>query len=499
MYGDIHQEVFQWLSDPSDAAKRQLLLLPRGHLKSHCIAVKCVHEITYNPYTTIVYVTSQEELGKAQLYAIKSMMQSDRYTILWPEMFTEESGERGTWSAYAFDVDHPLRKERGVRDHTMLIKTVKSNAQGLHSDGVVFDDIVVPQFADTESGRREVSKALGYFSSILNPGGWVKAVGTRYHPQDSYQNMIDAEEPIWDEQLGEMKGSRKLWQVVERVVENSPDRSGTGNFLWPRTESPKDGKSYGFDVRELSKIRADYVSHGGLTHFYAQYYNDPNDVGTQRVGRDKFQYYDRKHIEVKGSNVYYRNQRLNVYCAMDVAWSESEKSDYTAIVVVGVDSEGFIYVLDLDRFRTTNFNEYYEAAVRLQQQYGFRKMLVESNAGGGFVAQEIESLVRKNGGNLVVDRKASTSKQGTKQEKWAATLEPRYESKSILHFRGGLTPYLEEEVLSAKPRHDDLKDALTAAISISKPPVQAKLDVRSRKNNNVVSLNSKFGGRSRNM
>lgn len=495
LYGDVHQEVFSWLGSP-EASERQLLLLPRGHLKSHCIAVYCVHKITYEPWTSIVYLSSQDDLAKAQLYAIKNMMQSDRYTILWPEMFNEEKGERGKWSAYAFDVDHPDRRDRGVRDNTMIIKTVKSNAQGLHCDGLVFDDVVVPQFADTETGRKEVSKALGYFSSILNPGGWVKAVGTRYHPHDAYSAMVEAEVPIWDDEAQDFVRHEKLWQVLERVVESSPDRSGTGQFLWPRTESPYDGKKYGFDITELAKIRADYQAHEGLTHFYAQYYNDPNDVGTQRVDRSLFQYYNREHVRVEKGSVYYRNNRLNVYCAMDVAWSDSERADYTAIVVIGMDSDGFIYVLDLVRFKTTHFQEYYDTAVNLQQQWGFRRMAVESNSGGHFVAQEIENLVRRNGGNLVIDRKPTTWKAGTKQERWAATLEPRYESRSIFHFRGGLTPHLEEEVLSAKPRHDDLKDALTSAIQIAKPPVQKKLyDEDNPRYKNVVPLSKRFGGR----
>jgi len=426
---------------------------------------------------------------------MKSMMTSDIYTAIWPEMFAENKGERGVWSAYAFDVDHPDRKAHGVRDHTVIIKTVKSNAQGLHSDGLVFDDVVVPQFADTAVGRNELSKSLGYFSSILNPGGWIKAVGTRYHPKDAYQSMIAARKGIWDEIEGAFTKEEPLWDVKERVVEDSPDRSGTGRFLWPRTQSTRDEKSYGFDIRELAKIKADYQSHQGTVHFYSQYYNDPNDVGTNRIGRDKFQYYDQKHIVVSNGTVKHRGNRLNVYAAMDVAWSDHSKADYTAIAVIGIDSEGFIYVLDLIRFKTSNFQEYYESCVSLQQQWGFRKMVVETNAGGALVAQEIESLVRRNGGNLVVDRRASTSHQGTKAERWAAVLEPRYESKTIWHAKGGYTPTLEEELVSSKPAHDDLKDALCAAVSTAKPPASKRLDYKEMNNGKIVY--GRFGGRVR--
>lgn len=498
-YGDIHEEVFSWLSSPQ-GANRQLLLLPRGHLKSHCVAVYTVWKITYEPWTTLVYLVSQEDLGKAQLYAVKSMMLSDSYTALWPEMFTEKiersKRERGVWSAYAFDVDHPCRRERSVRDHTMIMKTVKSNAQGLHCDGLVFDDVVVPQFADTAIGRKELSRSLGYFSSILNPGGWIKAVGTRYHPEDAYQSMIEAKIGIWDSEAQEFTTQIPLWDVMERVVEDSYDRSGTGNFLWPRTESPIDGKAYGFNLLELSKIKADYISHQGLVHFYSQYYNDPNDVGTARLQRSKFQYYEKKYLEKEFPNVRIKGTKLNVYAAMDVAWSTDAKSDYTAIAVIGIDHDGYIYVLDLERFRTTNFQEYYEKVHYLQHEWGFRRILVETNAAGSLVAQELEAFVRRNGGSLVVERRSASHRSGSKEEKWAAILEPRYDSKSVFHFRGGLTPELEEELLSARPRNDDLKDALCAAISIAKPPSARRTNYKElNKESNVVV--GKFGGRSR--
>lgn len=502
LYGDIHQEVFSWLGDP-DSNERQLLLLPRGHLKSHCIAVYCAWKITFEPWTTIVYLASQDDLAKAQLYAIKQMMTSDVYRTLWPEMFTErkvsQSGktERGAWSAYAFDVDHPMRKEKGVRDHTMIIKTVNSNVQGLHCDGLCFDDVVVPQFADTETGRETLSKSLGYFSSVLNPGGWIKAVGTRYHPLDAYNSMIESKVPIWDDEARDFVGEKNAWDVLERVCEDSPDRSGLGHYLWPRTESPSEpGKFYGFDPKELAKIKADYGAHQGVVHFYAQYYNDPNDVGTQRIKRDRFQYYDQRHLSFKDQKVFYKGNKLNVYAAMDVAWSESERSDYTAIAVVGIDSDGYVYILGLDRFRTSDFLTYYDRIMALQHEWGFRRLLVETNAAGSLVAQEIENHVRRNGGSLSVDKRAANSRAEGKLENWATVLEPRYHSKSIFHSRGGLTPTLEEELISAKPRHDDLKDALCAAVSVAKPP--AKRNVYSYDAfKNAAQTQGRFGGRVR--
>ena len=48
---------------------------------------------------------------------------------------------------------------------------------------------------------------------------------------------------------------------------------------------------------------------------------------------------------------HYKGERLSVFAAIDFAFSTTQKSDYTALVVIGMDSNGFIYVLDMDRFK----------------------------------------------------------------------------------------------------------------------------------------------------
>ena len=259
---------------------------------SHCIAVWTVWQITRDPCTTLVYLSAGEDLANAQVYAIKNMLESERYRLLWPEMLHPEEGKRDKWSAWAFNVDHPLRKERGIRDHTVIVKTVKSNATGLHASHLVFDDIVVPGNAYSEIGRKDVEQAVSQFASILNPDGVTKAVGTRYHPKDVYQSMIEAEIPEYeDPQTGEIVPAEKLWDVREYQLENIGD--GSGQYLWPRGMHPETGQWYGFDARVRAQILAKYRSMNEHVQFACQYYNQTNDPSTHRVRRDKFQYYDK--------------------------------------------------------------------------------------------------------------------------------------------------------------------------------------------------------------
>lgn len=489
-YGDIHEEVFAWLSNP-EANLRQLLLLPRGHLKSHCIAVYCVWRITYQPWISICYLSAGEDLAKDQIYAIKNMLTSEIYRRYWPEMLKENEGDREQWSAYSFNVDHPERRRRGIRDHTLIVKTVKSNAIGLHCDLLVPDDVVVPQFADTATGRAEVNRSMAQFASILNPRGEIKAVGTRYHPEDIYQSFIDAKYKIWDEDKKAFTGTAQLWDILEREAEDKGD--GTGNFLWPLTQNPETGDSYGFDAQTLAIIKAEYESKGQHVQFWCQYYNDPNAIDLQNISRSAFQYYDRARLRMQGEQIYYKGNKLATFAAMDVAWSDTDSADYTAIAVIGMDHNSDAYVIDLVQFKTTSFAEYYEEVISLHDKWKFRKIRVETNAGGQFVKQELERLIRQNGNVLSVEGKSVVKNAGSKRERKGAALEWRYADKKIWHFRGGLNTEFEDQVIMDKPRHDDLCDAFVAAIDVAKPPGKRTETTRVMETN--VVYDRRFGGR----
>lgn len=491
IYGDIHEECCKWFGTP-EAADHQLLLMPRAHLKSHLVAGYCAWQMTRDPLTTIVYLSAGQDLAKAQMMAIKGMLTCDLYTLLWPEMLHPEEGKRSKWASEAINIDHPLRKERGIRDYSLIIKTVGSNAIGLHCSHLILDDVVVPDYAYSETGRSTVQRAISQFASILNPGGVVKAVGTRYHPEDAYFFMKEAKEAIYVEATGIFEGEKDQWDIKEYVVEDAGD--GTGNYLWPRQQHSETLQWEGFDPHIWSSKRATYFANGEHAQFYAQYYNDPNDPDSHRIQRDMIQYYHPKNIVTDEWFWFHGEKRLNVFAGMDLAWTDSSKSDYTAIAVIGVDAEGQIYVLDLERFkaRGTEYYTYYKAVMDLHSKWGFKKLRVESNSAGKLIAEEIKSLIRRNGDSLAIDAKATTSHDLKKAERHAVLLETRFQNQSMYLKRGGIFQILEEEVLLERPPHDDLADALCGAIEISYAPGH-----KNNRTNKVVPIrtNKRFGGR----
>lgn len=479
LYGDVHKEVFKWLMQ--EETPNQLLLLPRSHMKSHCIAVWCAWWLTKNPATTILYLSATSDLAEKQLFAIKQVIESDIYRKYWPRMIHPDEGKRTKWSSTEIMVDHPIRIEEGVRDPSIRAAGLTTTTTGAHADVLVADDVVVPDNAYTEEGRRKVAAAMSQMASILNTGGIVKACGTRYHPADQYSIWLAQKISIFNEETDEIEDEKPIWDVFERVVEKD------GVFLWPR-ESRDDGKAFGFDRKELSRISAMYTDR---TQFYAQYYNDPNDPESNRLDASRFQYFDPVHIKHEDGQWFFKNKKLNVYAAIDFAFSKAKKADFTAIVVVGIDSDGYIYVLDMDRFKTDKIAEYYERIIALHAKWQFKKLRAEVTVAQSIIANDLKDRIRQEGMALAIDESRPTRNQGTKEERIAAILEPRYDSLTVFHCRGGYTPALEEELLLARPQHDDLKDCLASAVEIAKPPSSRNnVDLK----RNVIPFSGRFGG-----
>jgi len=481
IYGEIHERVFRFLEKEGNDLN-QLIMLPRGHQKSHCLAVWAAWWLTRNPDTTILYISATAQLAEDQLYAIKCIVDSPVYRRYWPEMLDQDEGRRSKWSTTAINVDHPTRAKEMVRDNTIRTAGLTTNTTGWHADVIIADDVVVPDNAYTEEGRRKTAAAMSQMSSIKNAGGMIKAAGTRYHPSDQYSIWMSQEEAVYNDK-DEIMHYVPVWEIMEEVVEID------GVFTWPR-ESRTDGKRFGFDRKVLARIFAEYTD---KTQFYAQYYNNPNDPESNRVDRSRFQYYDQKYLRQESGQWFFKENRLSVYAGVDFAFSLSKKSDFTAIVVIGVDAANDIYVLDIDRFKTDKISDYYERLVAMHNKWGFKKLRAEVTTAQQIIVNDLKQKFKEAGVSLKIDEFRPSRHQGSKEERIAAVLEPRYQQQAIWHYRGGYTLVLEDEMLLARPPHDDIVDTLASIVEIAQKP-RERVREKSSYNEFTNTYNKRFGG-----
>jgi phage terminase large subunit-like protein len=481
--GGVHEELIQWWNRP-EAKSHQLVLLPRDHGKSRMIAYRVAWEITKNPALTVLYISATSNLAEKQLYFIKNILTSKIYRQFWPEMVNLEESKRERWTTGEISVDHPLRKAEGVRDPTIFSAGLTTTITGLHFDIVVLDDVVVRENAYTGEGRDKVTAAYSLLASIATGDSKEWSVGTRYHPKDLYDTLLEIEEDIYDEH-GDHAGTVPVYELFEKKVEDRGD--GTGEFCWPKQQRP-DGKWFGFDAAILARKRAKYLD---KTQFYAQYYNNPNAPGEEKIGKDKILYYDKKFVANKNGTWFFKDNKLNVYAAIDFAYSRGKKADYTAIVVIGIDPDSNVYVLDIDRARTDKLSDYFEMILNMYMKWNFKKLRAEANVAQAVIVQELKNnYIKPNGLSLFIDEHKPSRHEGNKQERVGAVLEPRYANGQMYHYMGGNCQMLEEELTMAHPPHDDMIDALASAIQIAVPPTRARI----KEGKPRLSFNSRFGG-----
>lgn len=471
--GVCHEELCKFLTNPDNKPYR-LVLYPRGHRKSFYAAMYVCWRVVRDPSVSIVYLSATSDLAESQLRTIKGTLDSTIVRRYWPELVNIDEGKREKWTTTEICVDDPRRRAEGTRDSTVKAGGLTTNITGAHCDLIVLDDMVVPK-NNTEEGRRQVMSQYSQLQSILNPGGGIVAVGTRYHPKDIYSTMQETVEEIYNDD-GELIGKEPQWDILQRSVEEN------GEFLWNR-QKRKDGKYYGFDFKELARIKAGYVD---KSQFFAQYYNDPNDEGSALITQDMFEYYNRDHVYTKAGVYYIKDRPLNVYAAIDFAFSIGHRADSTAIVVVGVDPDNNRYVLDIDRFKTDRIQDYYSHVISLHEKYNLKKLRAEVTVAQQVIVTALKDKLAENSTRLVIEDYRPQTK---KEERVMAVLRPLYEDHKVFHYRGGNCEILEEELKQLKPAHDDVKNALADAISIAVAPKQRTF----HKFKEIKTL-SRFGG-----
>ena len=487
--GGIHQELIRWMTR-FDKKSHQLVLLPRDHQKSRMAAYFACWMITRDPTVRILYISSTANLAEKQLKFIKDILLSPTYTRYWPDMVNPEEGKRERWTSSEISVDHPWRKEEGVRDPTIFTGGLTTNLVGMHCDGAILDDVVVDDTAYSVEGREKLKTQYSLLASIEGTASWELVVGTRYHPKDLYCDLVEMAEEVYIDGTGDLDGYAEVYEIFERVVENSPFGDGTGEFLWPRQQR-SDGKWFGFDRKELARKRAKYID---PSKFRSQYYNDPNDVTDSPIQRAWFQYYDKKHLTRSGGRWFFKGKRLNVFASIDFAFSRSKKADHTALVVIGIDSSGAVYVLDIARIKTDSIGDYYQLILDKHRYWDFRKLRAEINQAQAAVVRELKyNYFLPNGIALAIEENRPSAMQGNKEERISAILEHRYKNLTVWHYMGGECQTLEEELVLRKPPHDDVKDALAAAVEIAVPPSPMMVENTDPSMSNI-EYHPRFGG-----
>lgn len=463
LLGHCHVDLCKWIQ--ANPTKNKLVLWPRDHGKSRMAAFYACWEICRDPSITIIYASATAEKAEEQLRFVRTILSSKIVLRYFPGLVHPQEGQREEWNRRAMIVDHQHREKEGVVDSTVMTAGVGKTITGKHCKILILDDIVVPE-NNTEIGRRDVNSWVAQAASIMSGDATIFAVGTRYHPKDAYEVMMNMRAEYVGTDDNEEVETEDLFVVNQHDVEVG------GDFLWPRHQR-KDGKWFGFDSRILARKRAVYEAAGEITQFYAQYYNDPNDKSTAPIARDLFQYYSKEDLSYMYGTWSINGTDLYCFAAVDLSASIGDRRDYTVVIVGGIDLAGNRYVLDIERYQSDKSSLTIDTITRLFSKYHFKKLRIEAVAGFKLVAQDMHEALQKKGIRVPTDFYTPAPNE-SKIVRVNNILEPLYQSRAVYHYRGGKCQQLEDELVSLNPANDDTKDAWAMCCDLMEVPLTAR-------------------------
>ena len=284
-------------------------LWSREHWKSSIITFGLtLHNILNDPEITIGIFSHTRPIAKAFLRLLMREIENNRALHLaFPDILCGTDVRQYP----KFSEDDGVIVKRKTNPNEATIEAwglVDGMPTSKHFKILLYDDIVVqgsvttPEMIDKTRTAMELSYNLG------TTDGAKRAAGTRYHFNDTYRTLID-------------RGTFKAREYPGRVG------------------GVEEGESIVWDDETH---RAKRQEQGPYT-YASQILLNPKADATQGFKREWLRSYSKMEPVATA--------RMNKYLLVDAASSKKKGSDYTAMMVVGLGSDGNYYVLDMVRDR----------------------------------------------------------------------------------------------------------------------------------------------------
>jgi phage terminase large subunit-like protein len=284
-------------------------LWARSHYKSSLLTFACgIQDVLRDPELCTGIFSHTRPKAKDFLRQIKQELENneDLQDLYADVLWKEPRKTAPIWSE-----DHGLvvkRKQNPAEASFEAWGLIDSMPTGKHFGKLVYDDIVTEQSVTSPEIMKKTTDQLALSFNLGREGAVRQFIGTRYHMNDSYRTLID----------------RKTVKVrLHPCTANGKLEKGVDGVL--------------MDFETLAKMRRDM----GQYIFEAQMMLNPRGDETQGFKREWLRHYKNAQS----------GRGMNVYILVDPANSKRKKSDYTAIMVVGLGPDSNYYILDMVRDR----------------------------------------------------------------------------------------------------------------------------------------------------
>lgn len=329
MSDTFHRPVVRFrLSSPYE---RNLYLLGRDHLKTSLLTCAGnVQRILVNPQIRILLAGNKADSAQTQLSEIKGHLTNPMLVWLFPEiLFDDPAKQAETWSTEKIVVKRKFRSKEAT------IETIGAEGAitGRHFEHGQYDDLVDEHNSAT---RDQIHKIIHWYKttqSLFEPHATQEIVGTPWEFGDLYDWLID-QKMKREFSLGVYR--QPCWATRDPGVLRMGERGGIAEDVYLLDAQgnkipayPEKHTRAALEAREKVDPRI----------FAAQWLLRPVDDSTALFPRNKAVIRARKDIPPSSS--------LWIVACVDPASSTKEWADSTAIAVVGWDTSGVAYLLEI--------------------------------------------------------------------------------------------------------------------------------------------------------
>lgn len=304
-------------------------LAPRGGGKSTILTIaNIILDIIQNPNIRILIASKTDTNSIGFLREIKQKLESDKFI----EIFGAQVGK--IWNDGEITV---LARKSAAKEPTVSTVGYTGALASKHFDKIYADDLVDEENSKTEAQRTKLKTWLyKILHPTLEPDGDMNIIGTRYHPEDIYGELIDT---VFTEKNKKGKVTKQNYIRIPCMMKKRISKKTKLKYKRKRKEIPEHKKWMSFWPEKFSvKYLLRLKRQQGTIIFNSQYMNDVEAMKGKIFKVDWFEWYKTDEINMKG---------IRIFQGVDLAIKQKENADKFAHCTIGVCPKTLnIYVLD---------------------------------------------------------------------------------------------------------------------------------------------------------
>jgi hypothetical protein len=197
-YPDVNWQTHgEMINTLESEAQNKLIVMPRGTLKSTLgVVAFAIWRLIQNPDLRILIDSELQQNSKTFLTEIKAQICKPEFIELFgdPRYYIDPKDGRvrkTKWSETEIVLSQ--RKKKHLKEASITAAGVGTTKVGQHYDLIIGDDYNSKKNSQTPEARLKVIDHYKMNTSILEPGGEIVLIGTRYAADDVIGWVIDNE------------------------------------------------------------------------------------------------------------------------------------------------------------------------------------------------------------------------------------------------------------------------------------------------------------------